>query len=176
MKPLLSIRHGPTSTCTGIRFPQDNSINVASVLCFIALKLFVKGLKDVDQALALDGGNAMFYILRAKLRWKLGFIQKGNQDVLTAYNIDPKNKEANQYHYLLQNESLREYDMACSSILERKYDKALQHISQAESIDADDTKILQTKAIILRKLVNDLSLTIFNYVHIEAYQRSICYD
>ena len=63
------------------------------MLAYIGENMMVDALKDIDHCMALEGRTARMLLVRAKLNWKLGLRDRGNEDVSDAYKIDPSNEE-----------------------------------------------------------------------------------
>lgn len=50
-------------------------------------------MKDIDHAVLLDSSRADLFILRGKMHWNAGNVEKGNRDFHTAANIDSNHVE-----------------------------------------------------------------------------------
>lgn len=139
------------------------------ILAYIGLDRSAKALKDVDHCMALEGKTASMLLIRAKLNWKLGLKDRGNQDIGVAYKLDPTNQEVVSYEQNLLNKSQEVYENAWECLMKRDYTKALTFITAAMQLNPEDVKILVMRASCLREMgdlqsaTHDITTAAYHY-------------
>ncbi|KDO17532.1 hypothetical protein SPRG_16893, partial [Saprolegnia parasitica CBS 223.65] len=121
-------------------------------LAYLGLALWTKALKDIDHAICIDANDADILVLRAKLHWKLGLIDKGNTDIARAFKLCPNHPEVLDFERKMWHQSQHLHDMACRHILGRDFAKALDCLDSCIKFNAEDPKVLILRASVFREL------------------------
>lgn len=159
--------------------PISPNYRLHRVLTYIGLESWRKALKDCDQCLAIDTHSSSssrsnrprvsipipdehhhaenkqdvnILILRAKLKWKLGHQQKGNEDITLAFQVDPKHPEVLLFERRLWCQAQDFYDQACQAILQKDFHQALSLINGALALSSHDQKLYCLRASCWREM------------------------
>lgn len=120
-------------------------------LAYIQLNAMDKALKDVDHCVNLNGRDAEYFVLRAKLHWKLHMHEKATQDIHKAARLQPDHPEVVAHEQRLRNESQTIYAEACRHLLVQRFAEAIKCLSTAAEISPDETKIYLLRASAYRE-------------------------
>ncbi|EQC42543.1 hypothetical protein, variant [Saprolegnia diclina VS20] len=121
-------------------------------MAYLGLTLWTKALKDIDHAICIDANDADILVLRAKLHWKLGLIDKGNTDISRAFKLCPNHPEVLDFERKMWYQSQHLHDLACRHILGRDFAKALDCLNSCINFNAEDPKVLILRASVFREL------------------------
>jgi tetratricopeptide (TPR) repeat protein len=121
-------------------------------LCKVYLQKYREAIKDLDHVLVLHKFNPDVYVLRAKLRWYLGNIAKGNVDFRRAHAIDPNHPEVVIFEQLLWKNADQAYREASSAIMMKNFTLAMRKLKAAVELNPEDVKMLILKASVHRSM------------------------
>lgn len=121
-------------------------------LALINAGSFDRALEDVDHCICLDGSDVEYFVLRAKLHWRLHMHEKATKDILRAAKLRPDHPEVLEHEQRLLRESQAIYERACQLLLSRDFVGAIQCLTSAISMAPDELKFFLLRAAANRAL------------------------
>lgn len=121
-------------------------------LAHIQAACFDKALKDVDHCICLNSRDAEYFVLRAKLHWRLHMLEKANSDILRAAKLQPDHPEVIEHEQRLLKESQAFYDQACRHAILREFSDVIKCLNKATEVSPDETRSYLLRASAYREL------------------------
>ncbi|KAJ0404997.1 hypothetical protein P43SY_004914 [Pythium insidiosum] len=121
-------------------------------LAHIQAQCFDKALQDVDHCVNLNGHDVEYFVLRAKLQWRLHMHEKATSDIARAARLDPQHPEVIAHEQRLLREAETIYAQACRHVLVHELREAIGCLDKAAEIAADDPRIYLRRAAVYREL------------------------
>lgn len=113
---------------------------------------FDRALEDVDHCICLDGTDVEYFVLRAKLHWRLHMHDKASSDILRAAKLRPDHPEVLEHEQRLLRESQAIYERACRLLLARDCAGAIQCLTKAIDMAPDEPRFFLLRAAANRTL------------------------
>lgn len=103
-------------------------------------------LADVDHCICLNAHDVEYFVLRAKLHWRLHQHDRASSDIARAAALAPDHPEVVAHAERLRNESQTIYDQARRHVLVRDFAAAIACLNNAAAIAPDDTRFYVLRA------------------------------
>jgi len=113
---------------------------------------FDQALEDVDHCICLDGTDVEYFVLRAKLHWRLHMHDKASSDIHRAAKLRPDHPEVLEHEQRLLRESQAIYERACKLLLVRDCAAAIQCLTKAINMAPDEPRFFLLRAAANRAL------------------------
>lgn len=113
---------------------------------------FDRALEDVDHCVCLDGNDVEYFVLRAKLHWRLHMHDKASSDIQRAAKLRPDHPEMLEHEQRLLRESQAIYERACKLLLARDFAAAIQCLTKAIDMAPDEPRFFLLRAAANRAL------------------------
>ncbi|KAG7390322.1 hypothetical protein PHYPSEUDO_008150 [Phytophthora pseudosyringae] len=113
---------------------------------------FEKAVQDVDHCICLNSRDVEYFVLRAKLHWRLHLQEKATADIHKAALLQPDHPEVLGHEQRLLKESQAIYEQARTQLMAHQFDDAIQNLSRATEITPEETKIYLLRASGYREL------------------------
>ncbi|KAF1330059.1 Tetratricopeptide repeat protein 16, partial [Globisporangium splendens] len=121
-------------------------------LAHIHANCFDEALKDIDHCICLNACDVEYFVLRAKLHWRLHMRDKATSDIQRAAMLLPDHPEVIEHEQRLLKESQAIYADACQHLLLRQYADVITCLNKAAEISPDETKFYMLRAAAYREL------------------------
>ena len=129
------------------------TIRIHRILCYIAKRQWVVALREVETGMVLSPNDMELVVLKAKLQWKLGLLDRGNACISFVLKRNPQHIECLSFEKGMWSEAREIYERACQSILSKQYTKGIEELSVALQLNPGDSKLLIMRASCYRALV-----------------------
>ncbi|GMF09292.1 unnamed protein product [Phytophthora lilii] len=113
---------------------------------------FEKAVQDVDHCICLNSRDVEYFVLRAKLHWRLHMQEKATADIHIAAILQPDHPEVLGHEQRLLKESQAIYEQARTQLMAHQFDEAIQNLSRATEITPEETKLYLLRASAYREL------------------------
>lgn len=113
---------------------------------------FEKAVQDVDHCVCLNSRDVEYFVLRAKLHWRLHLQEKATADIQKAARLQPDHPEVLGHEQRLLKESQTIYEYARTQLMAHHFDVAIQNLSRATEITPEETKLYLLRASAYREL------------------------
>ncbi|RLN70536.1 hypothetical protein BBJ28_00005208 [Nothophytophthora sp. Chile5] len=113
---------------------------------------FDNAVTDVDHCICLNAREVEYFVLRAKLHWRLHMHEKATADIQKAASLQPDHPEVLGHEQRLLKESQALYEQACTQLMRQQFEDAIQSLSKATEITPDETKLYLLRASAYREL------------------------
>ncbi|TYZ63739.1 hypothetical protein PybrP1_003708 [[Pythium] brassicae (nom. inval.)] len=113
---------------------------------------FDKALQDVDHCICLNARDVEYFVLRAKLHWRLHMHERASSDIQRAATLAPDHPEVTEHAQRLRKESQAIYAQARRHAVLRDFAAAIACLDQAAEIAPDDTRFYLLRAAAHREL------------------------
>ncbi|KAF4138041.1 Tetratricopeptide repeat [Phytophthora infestans] len=113
---------------------------------------FEKAVLDVDHCICLNSRDVEYFVLRAKLHWRLHMQEKANADIYKAALLQPDHPEVLGHEQRLLKESQAIYEQARTQLMAHQFEDAIQNLSRATEITPEETKLYLLRASAFREL------------------------
>lgn len=121
-------------------------------LAFIQANALDKALKDVDHCICLNSTDVEYFVLRAKLHWRLHMHDKANSDILRASRLMPDHPEVVEHEQRLLHKSQAIFDLARKELVARRYSEAIEQLTKAIEISPEEQRFYLLRASAKREL------------------------
>lgn len=121
-------------------------------LAFIQANALDKALKDVDHCICLNSADVEYFVLRAKLHWRLHMHDRANSDILRASRLMPDHPEVVEHEQRLLRKSQAIFDLACKELVARHYAEAIEQLTKAIEISPEEQRFYLLRASAKREL------------------------
>lgn len=121
-------------------------------LAHIHAGCFEKALKDVDHCICLNRSDVEYFVLRAKLHWRLHMHDRATSDIQQAAKLAPDHPEVIEHEQRLLRESQAIYDQARTHVMLQQFADAIACLNKAAAISPDDTRFYLLRAAAYREL------------------------
>lgn len=113
---------------------------------------FEKAVQDVDHCICLNSRDVEYFVLRAKLHWRLHMQEKATADIHRAAVLQPDHPEVLGHEQRLLKESQAIYEQARTQLMAHQFQEAIQNLSRATEITPEETKLYLLRASAYREL------------------------
>ncbi|KAL4159926.1 hypothetical protein PRNP1_000498 [Phytophthora ramorum] len=113
---------------------------------------FEKAVQDVDHCICLNSRDVEYFVLRAKLHWRLHMQEKATADIHKAALLQPDHPEVLGHEQRLLKESQTIYEQARTQLMAHQFEDAIQNLSRATEITPEETKLYLLRASAYREL------------------------
>ncbi|KAF1789381.1 Tetratricopeptide repeat [Phytophthora cactorum] len=113
---------------------------------------FEKAVQDVDHCICLNSRDVEYFVLRAKLHWRLHMQEKATADIHKAALLQPDHPEVLGHEQRLLKESQAIYEQARTQLMAHQFKDAIQNLSRATEITPEETKLYLLRASAYREL------------------------
>ncbi|KAL3668213.1 hypothetical protein V7S43_007074 [Phytophthora oleae] len=113
---------------------------------------FEKAVEDVGHCICLNSRDVEYFVLRAKLHWRLHMQEKATADIHKAAQLQPDHPEVLGHEQRLLKESQVIYEQARTQLMAHQFQDAIQNLSRATEITPDETKLYLLRASAYREL------------------------
>jgi Flp pilus assembly protein TadD len=113
---------------------------------------FEKAVQDVDHCICLNSRDVEYFVLRAKLHWRLHMQEKASADIHKAAQLQPDHPEVLGHGQRLLKESQAIYEQARTQLMAHQFQDAIQNLSRATEITPEETKLYLLRASAYREL------------------------
>ncbi|KAE8895827.1 hypothetical protein PF005_g2751 [Phytophthora fragariae] len=113
---------------------------------------FEKAVQDVDHCICLNSRDVEYFVLRAKLHWRLHMQEKATADIHKAALLQPDHPEVLGHEQRLLKESQAIYEEARTQLMGHQFEDAIQNLSRATEITPEETKLYLLRASAYREL------------------------
>lgn len=111
-----------------------------------------KALLDIDHCICLDNRDVEYFVLRAKLHWRLHLHDKATRDIARATKLQPDHPEVIEHERRLQHESQSLYEAASRDLLGREPAQAIEKLSKSIELAPEEPKFFVLRAVAHRAL------------------------
>lgn len=113
---------------------------------------FEKAVEDVGHCICLNSRDVEYFVLRAKLHWRLHIQDKATADIHKAAQLQPDHPEVLGHEQRLLKESQAIYERARTQLMARQFQDAIHNLSRATEITPEETKLYLLRASAYREL------------------------
>ncbi|ETN23195.1 hypothetical protein PPTG_02841 [Phytophthora nicotianae INRA-310] len=113
---------------------------------------YEKAVQDVDHCICLNSRDVEYFVLRAKLHWRLHMQEKATADIHKAALLQPDHPEVLGHEQRLLKESQAIYEQARTQLMAHQFEDAIQNLSRATEITPEETKLYLLRASAYREL------------------------
>ncbi|RLN66776.1 hypothetical protein BBJ29_000070 [Phytophthora kernoviae] len=113
---------------------------------------FEKAVQDVGHCICLNSRDVEYFVLRAKLHWRLHMQEKATADIQKAALLQPDHPEVLGHEQRLLKESQAIYEQARTQLMAHQFEDAIQNLSRATEFTPEETKIYLLRASAYREL------------------------
>ncbi|KAK1939415.1 Tetratricopeptide repeat protein 16 [Phytophthora citrophthora] len=154
---LLSLGESPTVVLGYLNEAiQLNALNEAywlhRAVANIEAGSFEKAVEDVGHCICLNSRDVEYFVLRAKLHWRLHIQEKATADIHKAAQLQPDHPEVLGHEQRLLKESQAIYEQARTQLMAQQFQDAIQKLSRATDITPEETKLYLLRASAYREL------------------------
>lgn len=121
-------------------------------LAYVHAGCFEKALKDVDHCICLNARDVEYFVLRAKLHWRLHMHDRATSDIQRAAKLAPDHPEVIEHEQRLLKESQAIYEQACRHAMVRDFAAVIACLNKAAEISPDETRFYLLRAAAHRAL------------------------